>query len=91
MPFLYIVCNVKLQLCAKELASSKGESTSKYVFYFEDWQKQKFQPIFSNQYLSKSFFRGGLTLTMFFFIILLLLLLVVLLVDEGGERIQKPP
>ena len=49
MPFLYDVCNSKLQLYANRLVWSRGESTSKKLFLFPifvEKQKWSFQPIF---------------------------------------------
>ena len=55
MPFIYGGRNVKLQLYAKGLVWSRGgKHFSKNVFYFlyVEKQKQSFQPIFLNWYLS---------------------------------------
>ena len=54
MPFLYDVCNVKLQLYVKGLVWSWGGQFSKTfpIFYLLNSKNKSFQPIFFNCYLS---------------------------------------
>ena len=57
MPFIYDVCNVKQQLYAKGLVWSLGEGCEAlqknfYYFLYVELQKQNFQPVFFNRYLS---------------------------------------